>query len=184
MGHRLSKIYTKTGDDGTTGLADGSRIDKDGGRVKTFGDVDELNSLVGLLAAHDIDIKMKDYLLDIQHVLFDLGGELAIPDSVMVDESRVDYLEQIIDEYNASLPSLKEFILPGGSVTAATCHHARAVCRRAERQYVSLSREISINEVSLKFLNRLSDLLFVFARTLARSEGSEEILWQSNRLKN
>ncbi len=184
MGHRLSKIYTKTGDDGTTGLADGSRIDKDSDRVNAFGDVDELNSLLGLLAAHDIDDPIKTTLLDIQHVLFDLGGELAIPDSEMVTEAHVEYLEKIIDEYNAPLPPLKEFILPGGSVPAAVCHTARAVCRRAERQFVGLSKEISVNEVSLKFLNRLSDLLFVFARTLARSEGGEEIYWQSDRLKD
>ncbi len=182
MGHRLSKIYTRTGDDGSTGLADGSRIEKDAGRINTFGDVDELNSFLGLLIANDIDTQMKGYLFDIQHVLFDLGGELAIPDSEMITESRVEYLERIIDEYNASLPSLKEFILPGGSIPAATCHTARAVCRRAERQLVGLSREISINQASLKFLNRLSDLLFVFARTLARSEKGQEILWQSKRL--
>ena len=184
MGNRLTKIYTKTGDDGTTGLADGSRIEKDGGRINTFGDVDELNSLLGLLIANDIDEKMKEHLLDIQHVLFDLGGEIAIPDSEMVDESRVHYLEKIIDVYNASLPPLKEFILPGGSIPAATCHYARTVCRRAERQLVSLSKEISVNKNSLKFLNRLSDLLFVFARTLALSEGSQEVYWQSERLKD
>jgi cob(I)alamin adenosyltransferase len=184
MGHRLSKIYTKTGDDGTTGLADGSRINKDDSRVNTFGDIDELNSLLGLLIANDIDKKIKGYLLDIQHVLFDIGGELAIPDSVIVDEVRVQYLEKIIDEYNTSLPPLKEFILPGGSVPAATCHYARTVCRRAERQFVSLSREISTNDFSLMFLNRLSDLLFVFARTLARSDGGEEIYWQNERLKD
>jgi len=183
MGHRLSKIYTKTGVDGTTGLADGSRIGKDSDRVNAFGDIDELNSLLGLLIANDTDEKMREHLLDIQHVLFDLGGELAIPDIEMVTEARVEYIEKIIDEYNASLPPLKEFILPGGSVPAAVCHTARAVCRRAERQLVGLSKEISINEVSLKFLNRLSDLLFVFARTLARSEGGEEIYWQSDRLK-
>lgn len=184
MGNRLSKIYTKTGDDGTTGLADGSRIDKDGGRINTFGDVDELNSLLGLLVANDIDEKMREHLLNIQHVLFDLGGELAIPDSEMVGESRVQDLEQIIDEYNELLPPLKEFILPGGSVPAATCHYARTVCRRAERRLVSLSKEISVNQISLKFLNRLSDLLFVFARTLARSDGGEEIYWQNERLKD
>jgi len=183
MGNRLTKIYTKTGDSGSTGLADGSRADKDSLRISVIGDVDELNSLLGLLAAHDIDDSIKTILLDIQHVLFDLGGELAIPDSEMVTEARVEYIEKIIDEYNASLPPLKEFILPGGSVPAAVCHTARAVCRRAERQLVGLSKEISINEVSLKFLNRLSDLLFVFARTLARSEGGEEIYWQSDRLK-
>ncbi len=184
MGNRLTKIYTKTGDSGSTGLADGSRADKDSLRISVIGDVDELNSLLGLLAAHDIDDAIKMILLDIQHVLFDLGGELAIPDSEMVTEARVEYLEKIIDEYNASLPPLKEFILPGGSIPAATCHIARAVCRRAERQLVGLSKEISINTVSLRFLNRLSDLLFVFARTLARSEGGKEIYWQSDRIKD
>ena len=184
MGNRLTKIYTKTGDSGSTGLADGSRADKDSLRISVIGDVDELNSLLGLLVAHDIDDSIKTILLDIQHVLFDLGGELAIPDSEMVTEARVEYLEKIIDEYNASLPPLKEFILPGGSIPAATCHIARAVCRRAERQLVGLSKEISINTVSLRFLNRLSDLLFVFARTLARSEGGKEIYWQSDRIKD
>ena len=184
MGNRLTKIYTKTGDDGTTGLADGSRIEKNSLRTSAIGDVDELNSLLGLLAAHDIEPEIKSVLLDIQHVLFDLGGEIAIPDSEMLDESRVQYLEKIIDEYNASLPPLKEFILPGGSIPAASCHYARTVCRRAERQLVSLSKEISVNKNSLRFLNRLSDLLFVFARTLARSEGSQEVYWQSERLKD
>lgn len=184
MGNRLTKIYTKTGDNGSTGLADGSRADKDSLRISVIGDVDELNSLLGLLTAHDIDDSIKKILLDIQHVLFDLGGELAIPDSEMVTEARVEYIEKIIDEYNAYLPPLKEFILPGGSIPAATCHIARAVCRLAERQLVGLSREITINQVSLKYLNRLSDLLFVFARTLARSEGGEEIYWQSDRLKD
>jgi len=184
MGNRLTKIYTKTGDDGSTGLADGSRADKDSLRISAIGDIDELNSLLGLLIANDIDEKMREYLLDIQHVLFDLGGEIAIPDSEMVDESRVQYLEKIIDEYNASLPPLKEFILPGGSIPAATCHYARTVCRRAERQLVSLSKEISVNKNSLSLLNRLSDLLFVFARTLARSGGSQEVYWQSERLKD
>jgi len=183
MGNRLTKIYTKTGDSGSTGLADGSRVDKDSLRISVIGDVDELNSLLGLLIANDIDEKMRERLLDIQHILFDLGGELAIPDSEMVTEARVEYIEQIIDEYNSSLPPLKEFILPGGSVPAAVCHTSRAVCRRAERQLVALSKEISVNEVSLKFLNRLSDLLFVLARILARSEGGEEIYWQSDRLK-
>ena len=184
MGNRLTKIYTRTGDSGSTGLADGSRADKDSLRISAIGDVDELNSILGLLIANDIDAHMKGYLLDIQHILFDLGGELAIPDSEMVTESRVEYLEKIIDEYNASLPPLKEFILPGGSIPAATCHTARAVCRRAERQLVGLSKEISVNQASLKFLNRLSDLLFVFARTLARSGDGQEILWKSKRLGN
>lgn len=184
MGNRLTKIYTRTGDNGSTGLADGSRIEKDSLRTSAIGDVDELNSLLGIIAAHDIEPEIKSILVDIQHILFDLGGEIAIPESEMVDESRVQYLEDIIDEYNASLPSLKEFILPGGSIPAATCHFARSVCRRAERQLVSLSKEVSMNKNSLRFLNRLSDVLFVFARTLARSEGSQEVYWQSERLKN
>ena len=184
MGNRLTNISTNTGDSGSTGLADGSRTDKDSLRISVIGDVDELNSLLGLLAAQNIDELIETILLDIQHVLFDLGGELAIPDSEMVTEAYVEYIAKIIDEYNASLPPLKEFILPGGSVPAAVCHTARAVCRRAERQLVALSKEISVNEISLMFLNRLSDLLFVFARTLARSEGGEEIYWQSDRLKD
>lgn len=184
MGNRLTKIYTKTGDSGLTGLADGSRAEKDSLRISVIGDVDELNSLLGLLIAINIDEEIKVCLLDIQHILFDLGGELAIPDSEMLIEARVQYLEKTIDQYNASLPPLKEFILPGGSVPAAVCHTARAVCRRAERQLVSLSKEVSINKVSLKFLNRLSDLLFVFARTLALSEGGKEIYWQSERIND
>jgi cob(I)alamin adenosyltransferase len=184
MGNRLTKIYTKTGDSGLTGLADGSRAEKDSLRISVIGDIDELNSLLGLLIAINIDEEIKVCLLDIQHILFDLGGELAIPGSEMLIEARVQYLEKTIDQYNASLPPLKEFILPGGSVPAAVCHTARAVCRRAERQLVSLSKEVSINKVSLKFLNRLSDLLFVFARTLALSEGGKEIYWQSERLKD
>ena len=184
MGNRLTKIYTKTGDSGLTGLADGSRAEKDSLRISVIGDVDELNSLIGLLIAINIDEEINVCLLGIQHVLFDLGGELAIPDSEMLTETRVQYLEKIIDQYNASLPPLKEFILPGGSVPAAVCHTARAVCRRAERQLVALSKEISTNKVSLKFLNRLSDLLFIFARTLALSEGGKEIYWQSERIKD
>ncbi len=182
MGHRLSKIYTRTGDDGTTGLANGSRVEKDSDRVNVFGDVDELNSLLGLLIADDIDIKIQNHLLDIQHILFDLGGELAMFNIKMVSRARVEYLEKIIDKYNASLEPLKEFILPGGSASAAKCHYARTVCRRAERQLVRLSKKSSINKISLEFLNRLSDLLFIFARTLALSDGGQEIYWRSERL--
>ena len=181
MGHRLSKLYTRTGDNGTTGLADGARVEKNSNRIHAFGEVDELNSILGILLAHDIDAKIKKHLLDIQHILFDLGAELSIPDSKMIGELQVRYLEQVIDEYNDSLPPLKEFILPGGSVVAATCHQARTVCRRAERQFVSLSKEVSVNDHSLQFLNRLSDLLFVLARTIARVEGGKEIFWQSKR---
>lgn len=185
MGHRLSKIYTKTGDKGITSLADGSRIDKDHGRISTLGDVDELNSLLGLLIANNLDAKIRDHLIDIQHILFDMGGELAIPNSQILDNSHAEYLEKTLDEYNSTLSPLKEFILPGGSEAAAMCHYARSVCRRAERQLVSLSREPdSINQASLQFLNRLSDLLFVLARVLTHNSGSDEVYWQSNRLKD
>lgn len=184
MGYRLSKIYTGTGDNGSTALADGNRINKDHKRIHVFGDIDELNSLLGLLISNEINKNIKEHLLDIQHILFDLGGELAVPGSRVVDNLSVQHLERIIDEYNASLPPLKEFILPGGSMSAAICHLSRSVCRRAERQLVGLSKEDNINEVSLIFLNRLSDLLFVFSRTLALSKGKHEIYWRSKRLKN
>lgn len=183
MGYRLSKIYTRTGDDGTTGLADSSRVGKDQPRINTFGDVDELNSLLGLLVTHSLDEKIKEYLLDIQHMLFDLGGELAMPGSEILDGAYVDYLERLIDEYNSTLKPLKEFILPGGNVASATCHCARAVCRRAERQLVSLSRETTVNPVSLKFLNRLSDWLFVLARVFIYEAGNDEIYWQIKRIR-
>ena len=179
MGNRLSKLYTKTGDDGTTGLADGSRVDKDNARVCAFGDIDELNCLIGRVIADDkIDETIKRDLSDVQHTLFNLGGELAIPGSMLLDDAYAAHIERLIDRYNAPLPPLKEFILPGGSPTAAICHHARAVCRRAERQCVTLSHLATVNPSSLKTLNRLSDLLFVVARTLARQDGRQEVLWQ------
>lgn len=184
MGHRLSKIYTRTGDKGTTSLADGSLLDKDHQRIATFGDIDELNSLLGLLLAHDIDEGISDHLQQIQHILFDLGGEFAIPGSELLDNTHVCYLEEIIDQYNAGLPPLKEFILPGGCIPVAICHFSRSVCRRAERQCVTLSKESAINQASLRFLNRLSDLLFVFARSLTRIKGDREIYWRSERIKD
>ncbi len=183
MGNRLSKLYTKTGDDGTTGLADGSRVNKNSARIHAFGDIDELNCLIGRLVADEIDEDIKSDLLDIQHILFDLGGELAIPASVVIDEVQERHLERLIDRYNAPLSPLKEFILPGGSVVAAICHQARAVCRRAERWCVALSQESGVNPVSLRLLNRLSDLLFVMARTLAQRDGGGDVLWRSERLK-
>lgn len=178
MKKRLTKIYTRTGDDGTTGLADNSRHPKDGLRFEAMGDIDELNSIIGLLVSVLDSGTEKDLLQQLQNQLFDLGGELAIPETLIMQQSQVDALEQAIDQYNASLPSLKEFILPGGNPAAAHCHHARTVCRRAERSMVRLSRHEQVNPISLMYLNRLSDLLFVLARTFSCTNGGKEILWQ------
>jgi cob(I)alamin adenosyltransferase len=177
MGNRLSKIYTRTGDKGTTGLGDGSRVDKDDLRVETYGTVDELNSLVGLVLASNIDQAVRDCLTRTQHELFDLGGELCMPGYTLVPETCVDQLESDLDHFNQDLPPLKDFILPGGSEAAARCHLARTVCRRAERLMVSLAKVEDLNEVSLRYLNRLSDLLFVIARVLARANGGKEVIW-------
>jgi len=179
MGHRLSKIYTRTGDSGSTGLGDGSRIDKDSHRVEAFGSVDELNSSIGcILAVPDTPQNIRDYLLEIQHDLFDLGGELCIPGQQVIDSAYVERLEQWLDSLNESLPPLKEFILPGGGPAAAACHLARTICRRAERRVWTLARHESVIESTPKYLNRLSDLLFVMARILARHEDGAEVLWQ------
>lgn len=177
MGNRLSKIYTRTGDKGTTGLGDGSRVDKDNLRVETYGTVDELNSIIGLVLACDMDAAIRACLTRTQHELFDLGGELCMPGYTLVPEACVDQLEKDLDKFNEDLPPLKDFILPGGSEAAARCHMARTVCRRAERLMVALARTEKINEVSLRYLNRLSDLLFVIARVLARANGGKEVLW-------
>ncbi len=177
MGNRLSKIYTRTGDKGTTGLGDGSRVDKDSLRVETFGTVDELNSHIGLVLTGDIENAVQGCLTRTQHELFDLGGELCMPGYTLMPETCVDQLETDLDHFNEDLPPLKDFILPGGSEPAARCHLARTVCRRAERLIVSLAKVEDINKVSLRYLNRLSDLLFVIARVLARSNGGTEVLW-------
>lgn len=178
MGKRLSKIYTRTGDNGSTGLGDGSRVDKDSPRVEAFGTVDELNSQLGVLLALELPDAIRDCLVEIQHELFDLGGELCIPGHRVIDTEQVERLEATLDEFNASLPSLQEFVLPGGSLAAAACHVARAVCRRAERRLVTLAREDTIDPTTLCYLNRLSDLLFVVARILARADGGSEVLWR------
>ena len=177
MGNRLSKIYTRTGDAGDTGLGDGVRIAKDAARVEAFGTVDELNSTVGLLLASTISEIARDCLTRIQHELFDLGGELCMPGYTLIPEAYVTQLEQDLDAFNADLPPLKDFILPGGSEAAARCHLARTVCRRAERRLVTLAREEKVNPESIKYLNRLSDLLFVLARVLARADGGAEVIW-------
>ncbi|GAA3581029.1 cob(I)yrinic acid a,c-diamide adenosyltransferase [Marinobacter xestospongiae] len=182
MGNRLSKIYTRTGDDGSTGLADGNRIAKNAQRVEAMGTADELNCHLGLLIeCLDGDDALLETLRRIQHHLFDLGGEFAIPGSQVIGADHIQWLEDTLDEHNADLPPLKNFILPGGSPAAAQCHMARAVCRRAERVVVALSHEDSINSAARQYLNRLSDLLFVMARVLARREGAEEILWEQKK---
>jgi cob(I)alamin adenosyltransferase len=181
MGNRLSKIYTRTGDDGSTGLADGNRIAKNAQRVEAMGTVDELNCHIGMMVELlDRDDALIASLRQIQHHLFDLGGEFAIPGSRVITPDHTRWLEETLDLYNSDLPPLKNFILPGGSQPAAQCHLARAVCRRAERVVVALGHEDSINPESRQYLNRLSDLLFVVARVLARRQGAREILWEQS----
>lgn len=181
MGNRLSKIATRTGDAGTTGLGDGSRIDKDAVRVHAIGDVDELNSQIGVLLCEELPASMRRELLSIQHDLFDMGGELCIPGFSMISETQVERLDQLLDHYNADLPALKDFILPGGSRAAAQAHVCRTVCRRAERWMVSLGKTESINEHPRQYMNRLSDLLFVLSRVLNRFAGGTDVCWEKER---
>lgn len=181
MGHRLSKIYTRTGDDGSTGLGDGTRVGKDSARVAAYGTVDEANSAIGLVLATTLPDDIRAVLTTVQHQLFDLGGELCIPGHATIEEADVDVLEAHLDRHNATLPALQEFILPGGGEAAARCHVARTVVRRAERDAVALSRAESVRPQALRYLNRLSDLLFVLARALARSDGHGDVLWQHTR---
>lgn len=182
MGHRLSKIYTRTGDSGTTGLGDGSRVPKDDPRVEAYGTVDEVNSTVGMVLAESIPEDVRRILEDVQHELFDLGSELCMPGYAAITGEHVTRLERALDELNAALPPLKEFILPGGGRAAAACHLARTVCRRAERRVFTLAGGSDVSAESLKYLNRLSDLLFVVARVLARHENGTEVLWRSRRI--
>lgn len=180
MGYRLSKLYTRTGDDGDTGLADGRRIGKDHPRIEAMGSVDELNSLLGVLIA-DLQgqhlIELSEVLSPIQHRLFDLGGELAVPGYEIIEAEDVLALEKLIDHFNEDLEPLKNFILPGGCRCVAAAHLARSVCRRAERRYLTLANHEAVNEQAPIYLNRLSDLLFVMARTIARQEKTPEVLW-------
>lgn len=178
MGHRLSKIYTRTGDDGTTGLGDGTRAAKDAPRLEAIGNVDELNSMIGLVLAYHPPAPVETMLTRIQHELFDLGGELSLPGRTMLGAALIDRLEQDLDTLNASLPPLKEFVLPGGAPIAAACHAARTVCRRAERALVQLHRAEPVNPAALRYVNRLSDLLFVIARHLNQAANEPERLWQ------
>lgn len=185
MGHRLSKIYTRTGDSGTTGLGDGSRVAKDDLRINALGDVDELNATIGVLRAQISSSKVENKadwdksLSLIQHWLFDLGGEVCIPNYHLLQPICIEFLEKEIDHMNESLPMLKEFILPSGSLACSYAHQARAVCRRAERALLSVhNRDQNIQTTALQLLNRLSDWLFVASRALQRAEGGNEVLWQ------
>lgn len=179
MGNRLTKIYTRTGDDGTTGLGDGSRVRKDALRVEAYGTVDETNAQVGVLrAALAADHSAQIMLEHIQHDLFDVGGELCIPGYELVTAAYVERLESAIDAINADLPALKDFILPGGSPAAAAAHMARTVSRRAERRTLSLADAEAVNPQAIQYLNRLSDYFFVLARQLARADGGSEVLWR------
>ena len=181
MGNRLSKIVTRTGDDGTTGLGDGNRVDKDSLRIHAIGDVDELNTHIGVLSCEPLPPKLHEELRAIQHDLFDLGGELSIPGYASITVQHIAYLDALLEKYNATLPPLKEFVLPGGSRAAALAHVCRTVCRRAERTIVSLGKLEQVNDHLKQFMNRLSDLLFVWSRVLNRFAGETDVLWQRSR---
>jgi cob(I)alamin adenosyltransferase len=190
VGNRLSKIVTRTGDDGTTGLGDGTRVAKDSARVEAIGAIDELNCAIGMVLALPLPQTppTREWLLDVQHHLFDLGGELAVPGMTLMAADRVVQLEQRVEQINAGLPTLKEFVLPGGSPAAAACHLARAICRRAERRCWTVAHAASLaaaapatSAPALQYLNRLSDLLFVLARVYARDGGGTEVLWRHRR---
>ena len=177
MANRLSKIVTRTGDNGTTGLADGTRVDKCCARIHAIGNVDELNSHLGVLLADTLPDDVRELLLHVQHDLFDLGGALAYPVAPF-SEDKLLHLDAAISRYNDTLPALREFILPGGTPVAAQCHVARTVARRAERDFVTLTQLESVPPHGLPYLNRLSDLLFVLSRVLNRAMGQEEIFWK------
>ena len=181
MGHRLSKIYTRTGDDGSTGLGDGARVSKDSARVTAYGTVDEANSAIGIVLACEIPDSIRNVLVAVQHQMFDLGGELCIPGHAAIFDADIQALEDTLDRFNADLPPLKDFILPGGGMAAAQAHLARTICRRAEREVVTLSHHDAVRPEAIRYLNRLSDLLFVLCRVLARESGHGEVLWRHDR---
>ncbi len=181
MGNRLSKIATRTGDNGTTGLGDGSRTEKDSMRIHSLGEVDELNSFVGLLLCEDMPGALREELVSIQHDLFDLGGELCIPGYTLITDEHVARLDGLLEKYNADLEPLKDFILPAGSRAASIAHVCRTVCRRAERSIVTLGKNETINDHPRQYVNRLSDLMFVLSRVLNRFAGGSDVLWQHER---
>jgi cob(I)alamin adenosyltransferase len=178
MGYRLSKIYTRTGDAGTTGLGDGSRVGKEAPRIAALGDVDELNAVIGLLLCETLPDEVRTLLVGVQHDLFDLGGELSVPGGTFLKETQPARLETAIDRFNEELAPLKEFVLPGGTRAAALTHHARTVCRRAERAIVALAHKETVSAPARQYLNRLSDLLFVLARWLNKHASCGDVLWQ------
>ncbi|HEX3170930.1 MAG TPA: cob(I)yrinic acid a,c-diamide adenosyltransferase [Burkholderiales bacterium] len=181
MGNRLTKIYTRTGDAGTTGLADGSRVAKDAPRIEAIGAVDELNSVIGVLLCEDLPAVIRACLDGVQHDLFDLGGELSVPGHALMSEAHSQRLEQALDAFNADLPALKDFILPGGSRGASLAHAGRTVCRRAERAVVALAKAETVAPPLFQYLNRLSDLLFVISRKLNRHAGRDDVYWQQGK---
>jgi cob(I)alamin adenosyltransferase len=181
MAHRLTKIYTRTGDGGTTGLANRARVPKDAPRIEAIGAVDELNSVLGVLLAEDLPEAARACIENVQNDLLDLGGELSVPGHTIVSKSHVERLERELDRFNAELPPLRDFILPGGSRAAALAHTARTVCRRAERRVVTLARRQKVAPALRSYLNRLSDLLFVVARVLNLAAGRPDVLWQQGK---
>lgn len=181
MGNRLSKIYTRTGDDGSTGLGDGARVSKDSARVNAYGTVDEANSAIGIVLACAVPAEIRGVLVGVQHQLFDLGGELCIPGHAAIFDADIQKLEDTLDRFNEPLPPLKDFILPGGGMAAAQAHLARTIVRRAEREVVTLSHHDAVRPEAIRYLNRLSDLLFVLCRVLARDSGHGEVLWNHER---
>jgi cob(I)alamin adenosyltransferase len=183
MAHRLSKITTRTGDAGDTGLGDGARVSKDHPRVRALGEVDELNSAIGLLLAEVLPPEVTELLRDVQHDLFDLGGELSIPGHSMLGDDQVARLDAAIDAWNAELPPLKEFILPGGTRAAALAHLTRTICRRAERSVVALGEREKVSDAARHYLNRLSDVLFIAGRRLNRHAGRGDVQWRHERKK-
>jgi len=182
MGNRLSKLATKTGDDGTTGIGSNQRLDKDSIRIEAIGAVDELNAAIGMVASQPLTEEIADPLNEIQHRLFDLGGELAMPGYTLLTQDHVAQLDSWLAHFNEQLPPLKEFVLPKGDLATTSCHLARTICRRAERRLVTLTKEEATSDNGGIYLNRLSDLLFVFCRLLARNLGSSEEMWQSRRV--
>ncbi len=181
MGHRLSRIVTRTGDAGTTGLGDGSRVAKDAPRIEAIGTVDELNSTIGVLLAERVPDDVGRCLTAVQHDLFDLGGELSIPGATAIGDAHIARLEADVERFNAKLSPLKEFILPGGTRAAALAHVARTVCRRAERTLITAAGAGAVTDLARIYVNRLSDLLFVLARTLNQAEGVADVLWRKDR---
>lgn len=183
MGKRLTKIVTRTGDDGTTGLGDGTRVDKASARIAAIGSVDTLNSSIGRVLAHEVPASVRDCLLAVQHDLFDVGAELCLPGVTKIDEAHLARLESAVEKFNGDLPPLKEFILPGGTMAAADAHVARTLCREAERVVVALGHAEPVGENARRYLNRLSDLLFVLARVINRATGRPDVLWEPRRNK-